>query len=129
MISDPAPDPLHDLFWKSKENPSPAMAVEWRRRLESKVETIIKVRALLPGEARKEAYRGLVVDYSNETFPRSCDPNLCAHCHRREAPPEFLIPLGVGPHAWVHRSCADPWRESRREAAIAALAAMQIVAP
>jgi hypothetical protein len=119
MISDPAPDPLHDLFWKSKENPSPAMAVEWRRRLESKVETIIKVRALLPGEARKEAYRGLVVDYSNETFPRSCDPNLCAHCHRREAPPSFSFRLVSGlthgsiAHARIHGARAAAKLRSR----------------
>ncbi len=87
------------------------------------------MRGLAPVEAAKEAFQGLVVAYSNETFPRNSSPNICAHCHRRETPEALLLPLGVGPHAWLHRSCADPWRESRRKDAIAELAAMKIEAP
>jgi hypothetical protein len=117
------------MFWHTEKHALPSQAVEWRRRFEAKVDTVVRMRGLPPIEARREAYRGLVVDYANETFPGDCDPNRCAHCRGIEAPPEVLIPLGVGPHAWLHRSCADSWRECRRESAIEALAAMKIEAP
>ena len=129
MSSETAPDTLHDLFWTSRENASPDEAVKWRRRLEARIETVMRMRGAAPAEAAQEAFRGLVVAYSNETFPRNCDPNRCAHCRVAEVPDVPLIPLGVGPHAWLHRSCADPWRESRRRSAIADLAAMGIEAP
>jgi hypothetical protein len=102
--------------------------VEWRRRLENTVGTIMRVRGLPLAEARKEAFQSIVVDYSNATFPGDGDLNRCAHCRKLETPLEVLIPLGVGPHAWLHRSCADPWRARRREDAVAALAAMKIEA-
>jgi hypothetical protein len=129
MTLDPAPDILHDLFWNTEVSPLQPTAVEWRLRLESKVGTAMRMSGMDPIAARKEAFRGLVIDYLNETFPRNCDPNRCEHCRQAETSDSLLIPFGVGPHAWLHRSCAEPWRESRREAAIAALAALKIEAP
>lgn len=126
VSAETAPDTLHDLFWNSELHPSPAEGVNWRRRFKIATETLMRIRGLPPDEARGEALLGLVVTYSNETFPRNCDPNCCAHCHRSTDPTAPLVPLGVGPHAWVHRLCADLWREGRRKAAIAALAAMKI---
>jgi hypothetical protein len=80
-------------------------------------------------ESGQEAFRGLVVAYSNETFPRHCDSNRCAHCRVAETPDVPLIPLGVGPHAWLHPNCWDAWRKDRRKSAIEDLAAMGIEPP
>jgi hypothetical protein len=124
-----APSALHDLFWHSELNPPPGEAVKWRRRLENGIETIMRMRGGAPAEAAQEAFRGVVVAYSNETFPRNCDPHRCAHCRTAEDPSAPLIPLGVGPHAWLHSDCWVAWREGRRETAVAQLAAMGIVSP
>jgi hypothetical protein len=120
---------LHDLFWQTEEMPSHAAAVKWWKRLKATVETVARAWGLPPDEARKEAYRWLVVEYLDATFPRDCEPDRCAHCRGIEDPSDPLIPLGVGPYAWLHRACADPWREKRRETAIKKLAMMKIEEP
>ena len=129
MSAETALSTLHDLFWNSELNPSPDEAVKWRRRLENGIKTIERMRSAGQAEAAQEAFRGLVVVYSNETFPRNCDPNRCAHCRRAEDPSSPLIPLGVGPHAWLHPDCWEAWRSDRRAKAMAELAALGIEAP
>jgi hypothetical protein len=117
------------MFWHTEKSCSPAKAVEWRRRLENTVETVVRMRGLPPAEARKDAYRGLVVEYLNETHPNT-DPTRCAYCGKVETPDATLLPFGWGErHAWLHRACADPWRSRRREVAVAELAALKIEAP
>ena len=126
MMPDSAPATLHELFWSSEIFFSPATAVEWRQRLENGVETAIRMRGLEPIEARKEAFRGLVVDYLNATFPRNYDPSRCVWC---ASPSPVLLPIGTGPHVWLHSDCWTPWRARRRAEAIDQLAAMKIEAP
>jgi hypothetical protein len=128
-MSETAPASLHEMFWSTEKSLSPAKAVEWRRRLENMVETIVRVRGLPPAEARKEAYRGLVVEYLNATHPNT-DPIRCAHCGKPEISDATLLPFGWDErHAWLHRACADPWRARRCEVAVAELAALKIEDP
>ena len=129
MTPKTAPSALHDLFWNSELSPSPAEAVKWRHRLENGIETIVRMRGAGPAEAAQEAFRGLVVAYLSATFPRNCDPHRCAYCALAETPDAPLIPLGVGPHAWLHLDCWEAWRERRRAKAIVELAALGIEAP
>ena len=129
MSAETAPSPLHDLFWESKQGASPEEAVKWRREFETGIKTVMSMRGFGPAEAAQEAFQSVVVAYSNETFPGGCDPHRCAHCRRPEDPSAPLIPLGVGPHAWLHPGCWEAWREQRRAEAIAGLAAMGIVRP
>jgi hypothetical protein len=100
-----------------------------RRAFETEVARVMQIRGLSRPEAERAAFENVLVGRLNSTFPRNRDPNVCAHCGRRETPDALFIPLGVGPHAWVHRPCADLWRARRREATIAELAAMGIAAP
>jgi hypothetical protein len=97
-----------------------------RRFFERRLNRVMQTRGLSGSDAERAAYEAVLVAHLNATFPRNCDPNFCVHCRRSEDPAAPLIPLGVGPHAWLHRDCADPWRERRRAIAVAELAAMGI---
>jgi hypothetical protein len=110
-------------------NPPPAAdATRWRRMFADKTIVVERARDLPQAEVQREAYNAVLTEYLNETHPNT-DPNRCAHCGKLEMPDETLQPIGWGDrHAWLHRDCWEAWREARRTAAIAELAAMKIEA-
>ena len=129
MTPDPAPGSLHELFWNSKSNASPGMAIEWLRRLNAHVSTVMRVRGLPRLEAERVAYEIILVERLNATHPNT-DPNRCAWCGKAETPTDILRPHGVGVrHAWLHSGCWERWRERRRAEAVGYLATMKIEAP
>jgi hypothetical protein len=105
-----------------------AAAAEWRRLFERYVATVMHMRGLPRPEAERVAYEIVLVEFLNATHP-NIDPNCCAHCRCPETPDATMLPIGVGPHVWLHSSCWAPWREGRRKAAIETLAAMGIGEP
>jgi hypothetical protein len=101
----------------------------WRRLFAEKVDTLMQFLGLPRLEAEREAFRHIVIEYSNKTHPNT-DPNRCAHCGKPETPDATLLPIGWGErHAWLHSPCVESWRQKRREQAAARLAAMGIVEP
>jgi hypothetical protein len=110
-----------DAFLKAETQPD-----RWRRCLAEKVETIVKMRGLPRADAEAEAFRHIVIEYLNETHPKT-DPRVCAHCRGPDLPLTPILPFGVGDrHTWLHHRCRDPWAEARRAAAVAALSEMGI---
>ena len=101
-----------------------ADARRWRREFEDRTIVVQRVRNLPPGEAERAAYEIVLVEFLNATHPDT-DANRCAWCGK----PEALLPIGVGPHAWLHSRCWESWRERRKAKAIDQLAAMGIEAP
>jgi hypothetical protein len=100
-----------------------------RRVLAEKVETIMQLRGLSRPDAEHEAFKHVLIEYLNATHPDT-DPNRCAHCRGPETPDATPLPIGVGErHAWLHQRCRDRWAESRRKAAVEALAAIGIREP
>jgi hypothetical protein len=97
----------------------------WRRLVAEKIETIIKMRSLPQASAKAEAFKQVVIEYLDDTYPDT-DPRVCAHCRRLDLPLTPTVPYGVGRHAWLHPRCWEPWSEQRRVEAIAALAAMGV---
>ena len=75
------------------------------------VVAVMRVRGL---EAERLAYENSIVDHLNATHPDT-DPIRGAQCRN-------LLPIGTGPHAWLHNDCWEAWREDRRVKAVAALA-------
>jgi hypothetical protein len=98
-----------------------AAAHRWLRKFEDRTIVVQRVRNLPQAEAERAAYDIVLVEFLNATHPNT-DPSRCAHCRRAETPREVLLPIGVGPHSWLHPNCWTPWRERRRREAIAALA-------
>jgi hypothetical protein len=39
-------------------------------------------------------------------------PGICVHCGGRDG---IILPVGIGPHAWVHDTCLTAWRAERRK--------------
>jgi hypothetical protein len=117
---------LHELFWNSEPEAPPRPAVD---PFGARVATVMKVRGLPRLEAERAAYEIILVERLNATHP-STPADRCAHCGRTETPVATLLPIGVGVrHAWLHQDCWARWREERRQAAAAELAAMGIAAP
>jgi hypothetical protein len=100
-----------------------ADAHRWRRKFEDRTIVVQRVRNLPHAEAERAAFDIVVVEFLNATHPDT-DPNRCAWCGK----PEALLPIGVGPHAWLHSDCWAPWRARRQAEAIDQLAAMGIEA-
>ena len=76
-------------------------------------------------DLRRLVFEDHVTDWLNRHHPGT-SPGRCAHCARAGG---VLLPIGVGPHAWVHDTCHDPWRAARRAQAIAVLASYGITKP
>ena len=113
-----------DAFLKAEMEPD-----RWGRLLAERIETIVKMRGLPRLDAGAEAFRHIVIEYLNQTHPKT-DPSVCAHCRGPDLPLTPTLPFGVGErHAWLHQHCRDPWAESRRKAAVEVLAIMGIVDP
>lgn len=55
-------------------------------------------------------------------------PGRCLVCGAIEQPHDPVVPFGIGPigRAWLHPDCWPAWHNGRRQAAIAALAEMEI---
>jgi hypothetical protein len=101
----------------------------WRRRRTETIETIITMRGLARPDAEREAFKHLLIEYSNETHPDT-DPARCAHCGGPETSAATLLPFGWGDrHAWLHSGCLDPWRAQRRLKAEDGLARLGVVRP
>jgi hypothetical protein len=64
------------------------------------------------------AFENAITEWLNQHHPET-SPNRCAHCGKVGG---LLLPIGVGPYAWVHDTCLDQWRAARRAQAISALA-------
>ena len=75
-------------------------------------------------ERRDVAFENVVTEWLNRHHPGT-SPDRCAHCGRAGS---VLLPIGIGPHAWIHHHCHDLWRAVRRAQAIAALASYGITA-
>jgi hypothetical protein len=121
---------LFELFGKTVEKPLVDLPVspearKWRRTFERHLATVMTVRGLRSDAAEKVAFENTVTEFLNATHPDT-DPNRCAHCRRAETPGEVLLPIGVGPHSWLHSSCWAPWRERRKAEAINQLAKIGI---
>jgi hypothetical protein len=101
----------------------------WRRHRTETIETIITMRGLARPDAEREAFKHVLIEYSNETHPDT-DPDRCAHCGGPETPDATLLPIGWGDrHAWLHSGCLDPWRAQRRLKAEDGLARLGVVRP
>jgi hypothetical protein len=105
-----------------------ADAHRWRRKFEEVTIVVQRVRNLPQAEAKRAAFDIVLVEFLNATH-RDTDPNRCAWCSKPETPGAVLLPIGVGPHSWLHSGCWTPWRERRRTEAIATLAGMGITEP
>jgi len=81
-------------------------------------------------EAEAEAFACCVVEWLNRNFVGS-PPGRCLACGSGNHAHDPLLPYGIEPtgHAWLHSRCWVTWQETRRAAAVAALAAIGIVAP
>ena len=118
---------LFELFAKTEEKlpiepPVSPEARRCRRVFADNVAAILRVRADSIG-ARKVAYENTITAFLDATRPNT-DQNHCAHCGASETPDNQLQPIGGGiRHSWVHSDCWAAWREARRSAAIAELAA------
>ena len=125
---------LLELFAKPEERPlvEPPVSPEarkWRRVFATNVEAILRVRADSI-DARKAAYESAVTAFLDAAHPNTDPSRGCAHCGLLETPDAVLLPIGWGArHTWLHSDCRAPWREGRRNAAIAALAAAGVVGP
>ena len=87
------------------------------------------MRGLSRLDAEADAFGHVVIDYLNETHPKT-DPRVCAHCRGPDLPLTPTLPFGVGDrHAWLHQRCRDRWAERRRVEAVATLAGMGIAEP
>ena len=63
-------------------------------------------------DAGAEAFRHVVIEYFNETHPKT-DPRVCAYCGGRDLPLTPTLPFGVGDRrTWLHRHCRDLWAEA-----------------
>jgi hypothetical protein len=69
-----------DAFLKAETVPD-----RWRRLLAEKIDTIVKMRGLSRLDAEADAFRHVVIDYLNETHPKT-DPRVCAHCRGPDLP-------------------------------------------
>jgi hypothetical protein len=99
-----------------------------RREFEDRTIVVQRVRNLPLAEAERVAFDIVLVEFLNATHS-STPFDRCARCGKPETPDATLLPIGVGPHAWLHSGCRAPWREARRKAAIETLAGMGIVEP
>jgi hypothetical protein len=81
-------------------------------------------------EAEARALASCVVEWLNRRLVGS-PPDRCCWCGGMDRADQnnALLPFGVGPHAWVHSSCWQRWRDWRRGEAVAALAAVNIHGP
>ena len=110
-----------DAFLEAETEPD-----RWRRLLSEKIETIVKVRDLPRPDAEAEAFRHIVIEYLNETHPKT-DPGVCAHCRGPDLPLTPILPFGIADrHTWLHQRCHDRWADRRRMEAVASLARMGI---
>jgi hypothetical protein len=85
----------------------------------------IEWRALYARRLRERpdaAFENVTIEWLNRHHPGT-SPGHCAHCAKAGG---VLLPVGVGPHAWIHDNCLDRWRAARRAQAIAALASYGI---
>ena len=113
-----------DAFLEAETEPD-----RWRRLVAEKIETIMKVRSLTRRDAESEAFRHIVIEYLNETHPKT-DPGVCAHCRGSDLPLTPILPFGIADrHAWLHQRCRDRWADRRRAEAVATLAGMGIAEP
>lgn len=76
------------------------------------------------------AFECCVTKWMNQ-HPIRSDPHQCVACGRPEREEHAVVPFGTENlgHAWLHPECWQDWHESRRAAAISALAAMGIKDP
>jgi hypothetical protein len=73
--------------------------------------------------ALAEAYEHVLTEWLNRHFATHGPHDSCAHCSGSELHSgDPLLPIGVGPHVWVHGRCWEAWRAARRANAIEALA-------
>jgi hypothetical protein len=103
-------------------------ARRWRRKFEDRTIVVQRVRNLPQAEAERAAFQMVLVEFLNDSHPDT-DPSRCAWCGKPETPDATLLPIGVGPHSWLHNCCWAEWREGRRAEAIAMLAGMGITEP
>ena len=104
-------------------------AASWECFFEEKIELVERVRGLPRLEAQRVAFRVVLVEFLNRTYPNT-PSDRCACCGRPETPGGVLLPIGLGArHAWLHQSCRDPWAEARRKAAVETLAGIGILEP
>jgi hypothetical protein len=69
--------------------------------------------------ATAELRRRMVAAWVEANWPTTTtDPSVCHHCGKRS---DNLIPMGVGPHIWVHWECFDLHRAARRRQGVIAL--------
>ena len=80
--------------------------------------------------AEARAFECCLVEWLNRHLANS-PPDRCCWCGGMDRADEnnALLPFGVGPHAWVHSSCWQRWRDWRRGEAVATLAVFNIHAP
>jgi hypothetical protein len=101
-------------------------AASWLCFFEEKAELVERVRGLPRLEAERVAYKIVLVEFLNRTFPDT-PSDRCAYCGRPETQSNILLPIGVGVrHSWLHSDCWEPWRDTRRAKASDELAAAGI---
>jgi hypothetical protein len=102
-------------------NPPPPALPLLRQAFEAEVARVMQIHGLSRPAAERAAFENAVVDHMNATHPGTLS-DRCAHCSKFETPGRVLLPIGTGPHAWLHNDCWEAWRADRRAKAIAALA-------